>query len=78
MDDRKKTDVRLAEPIVEAVEMSSRRLGISKNAVHAISVGLFTAQMTPLLEGGTRKRVALLNKIERELGKLFEEARKLA
>jgi hypothetical protein len=78
MDDRKKTDVRLAPPIAEAVEQISRTLGISKNAAHTMSVALFTAQMTPLLNGGTRTRRALLGRIERELTKMFIEAKKLA
>ena len=76
-DKRIKTDIRVAPAIAATVADTARRLGVSRNAVHTMSVALFAAQMSPLL-GTTRKRKAMLEQIERELKQLFDEAKGLA
>ena len=76
-EERVKTDMRLTPAVAGAVEEMARALGVPKNAVISFAVAfLFVGFGSLGLKG--RKRLDLLESLEKQLRDAFSEAKRAA
>ena len=77
LDERVKTDIRISEQVLRVVSEQSQTLGIPKNALFAMAVCLLSVRLIPMLKD-TKKRSAMLAKIEGLFQETMKEARRAA
>lgn len=75
MSERVKTDMRLPRILIQHVEEMAPLVGLPKNAFFTIAAAKMAVELSKRYAPG-RKRRSMLDSLEREIQKIFREARK--
>jgi hypothetical protein len=77
LNERVKTDMRLPRRLVVLIEEASLQLGVPKNALMVIAAAKLVAELSKGVTPG-KKRLKMLDELEEEVQKVFDDAKKRA
>ncbi len=78
MDERVKTDIRLAKRVSKDVDEITHRLALSKNTFFSLATIRLLTELVPFATIGTKKRKQMIRNLREHFQQLLDEAEKAA